>query len=241
MKKFIAEDAFWDVLPQASLGVVVARDMKPEGDVPEGDVKEISQLLAEAISAADHYLVSNTISQNPAVAVWRDAYAQFKTKKGARASVENLLKRVLKGSPVGHIAPSVDIYNAISMKYAFCVGGEDLDSLAGDMRLGIPGAGLAFVPLGEDDDDPTLDGEVCYYDDEGAVCRCWNWRDGKRTAITEGTRNAFFVIENCDSARLDDVREATEEFARLMERYLGAIIAVKEIITADNREVVIER
>lgn len=41
--------------------------------------------------------------------------------------------------------------------------------------------GDAFTPLGEDaESDPTLPGELAYVDDAGAVCRCWNWREGVR-------------------------------------------------------------
>ena len=40
--------------------------------------------------------------------------------------IRDRLKRVLKGKPVGHIAPAVDIYNTVSLTYALPVGGEDL-------------------------------------------------------------------------------------------------------------------
>ena len=54
----------------------------------------------------------------------------------------------------------------------------------GDIRLGITEGGDAFRPLGEEENAPTLEGELCYRDDAGAICRCWNWRDGERTALT---------------------------------------------------------
>lgn len=240
MKKFIAENSFWEIFPQASIGIIVARNLKPTNEINEDDAREIASMLAEANKAANAHLESNTISQNRVVAVWRDAYRQFKTKKGARCSIENLLKRVLKGNPVGSITPSVDIYNTISLTYALPVGGEDVDALSGDMRLGITAGGDAFRALGDDEDDPTLDGELCYRDDAGAVCRCWNWRDGQRTALTDETRNAFLIVESVDPARKDDPERATEELANLAERFLGADIAVKAIVTKDNREAIIE-
>ena len=97
----------------------------------------------------------------------------------------------------------------------------------------------AFLPLGEDADDPTLPGELAYIDDAGAVCRCWNWRDGQRTALTDDSRNAFLIIECVEPARVDDCRAAIDELAELVERYLGATIAVKDVITREHREVVI--
>ena len=171
MQKFVAEESFWELFPQASIGVVVARGMKGKDEVPASDAAEIARLLSDANERAKAYLTSETISENAPVKVWREAYRLFKTKKGARCSLENLLKRVLKDNPVGSITPAVDVYNAISLKHALPVGGEDLDAVAGDLRLGITEGGDAFAPLGEDEDDPTLPGELCYRDDEGAVCR----------------------------------------------------------------------
>ena len=240
MKQFVTEDSFWELFPDARIGVVVAHGMRPTAEVPEEDARAIARRLAEANSAADAHLNSNTISQNEVVAVWRDAYQKFKTKKGARCSVENLLKRVLKGNPVGSITPSVDAYNAVSLAYALPVGGEDIDAMDGDIRLGITEGGDAFRALGEDEDAPTLAGELCYRDNAGAICRCWNWRDGVRTALTDDSSKAFLIIESVDPARADDLAAATDALADMVSRYLGADIFAKEIITRDNPTMVID-
>lgn len=240
MKQFVAEDSFWELFPDARIGVVVAHGMRPTAEVPEEDARAIARRLAEANSAADAHLNSNTISQNEVVAVWRDAYQKFKTKKGARCSVENLLKRVLKGNPVGSITPSVDAYNAVSLAYALPVGGEDIDAMDGDIRLGITEGGDAFRALGEDEDAPTLAGELCYRDDAGAICRCWNWRDGVRTALTDESAKAFLIIESVDPARADDLQAAIDELADLVESHLGATIFAKEVVTRDNPTMVID-
>lgn len=239
MQKFVVEDSFWELIPEASLGVIVAHGMKSAGEVPAEDATEIARLLADANAAANGHLTSNTISENAVVAVWREAYRRFKTKKGARCSVENLLKRVLKENPVGPITPSVDIYNAISLKYALPVGGEDIHAFVGDVRLGVTEGGDAFRPLGEDEDDPTLPGEVCYRDEVGAICRCFNWRDGQRTALTDTSRDAFLIVECVDPNRVEDVQAALDEFAAFIERYMGATIAARALITRENPEMVI--
>ena len=228
MKKLVAENSFWELFPDAAIGILAVRDMRPAEDAAA-----VARLLRDANEQANRHLTSNTISENEAVRVWRETYRMFKTKKGARCSIENLLKRVLKGNPVGSITPSVDVYNAISLKYALPVGGEDLDSLAGDLRLGVTEGGDAFLPLGEDAEDPTLPGELCYRDDEGAVCRCWNWRDGQRTALTDDSANAILVVECVDPARRADL-------AALMERYLGASIEVRAVVDRAHPELVIE-
>lgn len=239
MQKFIAEDSFWELFPDAALGIVVVRGMKGADDVPPEDGAEIAKILRDANESANAHLTSETISENEPVKVWRAAYQKFKTKKGARCSVENLLKRVLKGNPVGSITPSVDIYNAISLKYALPVGGEDIDAFVGDLRLGLTEGGDAFLPLGEDEDDPTLPGELCYRDEAGAVCRCFNWRDGQRTALKDDSGNAFLIVESVDPARRADLEAALDEFAGLMERYLGAEVVVRTVVDREHPEAVI--
>lgn len=239
MKKLVAESSFWELFPDAAIGVLVVRGLKPAAAVPPEDAAAVARLLRDANEQANRHLTSNTISENEAVRVWREAYRRFKTKKGARCSIENLLKRVLKGNPVGSITPSVDVYNAISLKYALPVGGEDLDALAGDLRLGITEGGDPFLPIGEDEDDPTLPGELCYRDDEGAVCRCGNWRDGQRTALADSSANAILVMECADPARTGDLNDALDEFAQLMERYLGASIEVRAVVDRAHPEVVL--
>ncbi|WP_139651860.1 B3/B4 domain-containing protein [Raoultibacter phocaeensis] len=239
MQKFIAEDSFWELVPDAAIGIIVARGLKSADEVPHADAEEIAKLLAEANEQANKYLTSNVISENEMVRVWREAYSKFKTKKGARCSIENLLKRVLKGNPVGSITPSVDIYNAISLKYALPVGGEDLDTIEGDFRLGITQGGDAFLPIGEDEEEPTLPGELCYRDDAGAICRCWNWRDGQRSALTDDSKNAILVIECVDPARVEALNEALDEFAGLMERYFGATIEERAVVSRAIPEMVI--
>ena len=90
------------------------------------------------------------------------------------------------------------------------------------------------MPLGEEADDPTLPGELAYIDDAGAVCRCWNWRDGVRTALSDDSADAFLAIECVESERMGDCQAAIDRLAELLERYLGATVVVKTLVTRDN-------
>ena len=94
--------------------------------------------------------------------------------------------------------------------------------------------GDAFLPLGEEADDPTLPGELAYIDDAGAVCRCWNWRDGVRTALSDDSADAFLAIECVEPERMGDCQAAIDRLAELLERYLGATVVIKTLVTRDN-------
>ena len=234
--KFVCEESFWQIFPDASIGVIVADGILPTDQVSEENVAKAAKLLDRANVIAQKWVPDPTISKNEVPAVWREAYRKFKTKKGVRSSVENLLKRVLKDNPVGHINPSVDISNAISLKYAIPMGAENVDAFVGTFRLKVTEGGDYFLPIGSDDNDPTLPGELCYVDDEGAVCRCWNWRDGQRTEVTDETPHCVFIMENIQPERLSDLQEAVDELAGQLEDILGATVTHKEILTHDNPE-----
>lgn len=83
MKSFIAENSFWELFPQAAVGVVVVEGMKPTAQIPQEDVDAIAALLDRANIDAERHLTSDTISENAPVKAWREAYRLFKTKKGA--------------------------------------------------------------------------------------------------------------------------------------------------------------
>ena len=207
MSKFLADPSFWELFPQAQLGVLLLNNINNSG---------------ESVYDAEKFLVKNVFSENPVIAVWREAYRKFKTKKGVRCSIEALLKRVEKQNPVSYINPLVDIYNAASLQFGLPCGAEDSDCFDGDLILGITKGGDEFFALGDDENSPTLEGELCYRDNKGAVCRCFNWRDGKRTMITEHTKNAFVIMESIDPTRTEDLKAAMALIARypnLLLRY----------------------
>ena len=170
--------------------------------------------------------------------IWRQAFRKFKTKKGVRCSIEALLKRSTGENPVHTINPLVDIYNSASLRYALPVGSEDMDTFVGDLRLTITEGGDDFHLIGEEESNPSLPGELVYKDDAGAVCRCFNWRDGQRTMITGQTRNAFMIIENLEPERVDDLKALMDFVQENAEKYLHAKVK-KTILDKDNSEMVI--
>lgn len=238
MAKFIADKSFWELFPDAEIGVVVLNGID-NSDAVYAAHEEIIDELATANDAAVKWIPMSPLSKNPVVAVWRDAFKLFKKKKGNRASIEALLARVDKGNYVGRINPLVDIYNAASLTYALPVGGENLDSFVGDLRLTITEGGDEFFALGDEENNPTLPGELCYLDDAGAVCRCWNWRDGQRTMLTEETKNAFLIIESVDTSRHEDLLKIMDQIKEKSVEYLGASVYTADVITKDNPEIVI--
>lgn len=217
MAHFIVDESFWNLFPDAKIGVVLLKDYQKLDESPA----ELQSLLEESNELAKSFVVEEPFAENPVIQVYRQAFQKFKTKKGARSSIEALLKRAKSGKPVGTILPLVDIYNAASLRFALPCGAEDLDSFQGDLQLTLTEGGDDFYLIGSDENNPTLPGELCYKDDAGAVCRCLNWRDGQRTMITEDTQNAFLVIELLDPSREEALEAALQFIVEQSQTYLG--------------------
>lgn len=232
MKKFIIENDFWDVFPNAKIGVIVCKDI----DNSLKDEEKYKDMLSISEKEALKHLTNEEFSSNQAIKVWREAFQKFKKKKGARSSIEALLKRINNGNHLGTINPLVDIYNSISLKYAMPCGGEDIDKFAGDIRLTKAVGNEDFVTLGTDKSEPPYEGEIVYKDDEGAICRSFNWREAVRTMLTENTKNAFLCIELIDENRQEEFENALNELANLVKENLGGTCTTS-ILDINNKEV----
>jgi DNA/RNA-binding domain of Phe-tRNA-synthetase-like protein len=235
MKSFIIEDGFWGVFPNAKIGVVICHGV----DNSINDSEQYNEMLLKAEQEALSYLQDSEFSNNEVIKIWREAFQKFKTKKGARSSVEALLKRVYNGNHIGTINPLVDIYNSISLRYALPCGGEDIDKFAGDIRLTKAEGNEEFVPLGTDENAPPYEGEIVYKDNNGAICRCLNWREAVRTMLTEHTKNAFLCIELIDERRLKEFENALKDLAKTVQDNLGGTCKTS-VLDINNKEVTIE-
>ena len=235
MKRFIVEEPFWEIFPEAQIGVIVCRNI----DNHIAEEERYAAYLKEACAEAERHLQASEFTENPVIRRWRDAFYKFKTKKGARCSIEALLKRVSKGNVIGTINPLVDIYNGISLKYGVPVGGEDIDKFEGDNRLTVAAGDEEFVTYGSDKSEPPYAGEVVYKDEKGAICRCFNWRESVRTMLTEDTTNAFMCIETTVPEEREAMKGALAALREKIEQELGGSCRVS-VLDRENRQIVIE-
>ncbi|ASQ12614.1 hypothetical protein GOB07_30915 [Sinorhizobium meliloti] len=144
---------------------------------------------------------------------WADAYTRFGAKPNRTpCSAQALRKRVLKDGMIPSINPIVDLYNAVSLKYAIPVGGENYDAYAGRPLLTVADGREPFetVMNGEVVMENPLPGEVIWRDDAGVTCRRWNWRQGTRTRLEATDRRMWFVLESLETMPEGALAEASD-------------------------------
>lgn len=214
--KLSIEQAVLDRYPGLNIVAIVVHDVDNATLHPE-----ISELQAQEIRFVQMLFGEMQISAHPIIQAWRNVYQTFGTASRYHSSVEALVTRVVKGKGLSRINTLVDLYNIASLKYLVPVGGEDLTTLKGDMRLCLARGDEPFVALGAEADDPPEAGEVVYADDEGVLCRRFNWREADRSKLTERTKHAIFCLEGIPPATEIEIKEAAGTLARWIQQWCG--------------------
>ena len=190
-----------------------------DGLVPGPSDAGSDALLAAAEAHARELLAGCDVTELPAVTSWREAYRAFGAKpQRTRNSLEALLRRVPDGLP--RVNRLTDIYNAISVRHGLPLGGEDLHRYVGAPALVRADGSEPFDTIvgGEAAVEHPLPGEVVWRDDAGVTCRRWNWRQCRRTALTEDTTSALFILDVLDPLTDAEVVAAADELIDELQR-----------------------
>jgi DNA/RNA-binding domain of Phe-tRNA-synthetase-like protein len=207
------DEAVYALRPDFAVLVMTARGLR------NGPTDDWSRaLLAEAAERAP---------QPEKIDAWKDAYRAFGAKpQRTRPSVDALTRRL----PLPEINQVVDAYNAVSVKHALPIGGEDLDRYTGPARL--------IRAVGDEASEEALGqpepGEVIWRDDTGVTCRRWNWRQVARTRLVEETTSALFLLERLEPMSLEELKEAGEELADLLTRLSPEVRIATRLIGGGN-------
>jgi DNA/RNA-binding domain of Phe-tRNA-synthetase-like protein len=194
--------------------------VEAHGLVNGPSTEESSALLDDAVRRLAARLQGRAPHEEPHMAAWREVYTAFGSKPSrTRNSAEALAKRALTTAGLPRVNLLVDLYNAISVAHLIPVGGEDIDRIQGGMRLVRATGEEEFVTVagGEESVEHPDAGEVVWRDDEGVTCRRWNWRQGRRTRLTESTVNGYFILEAlCPPYTEASLDRAADELCELL-------------------------
>jgi DNA/RNA-binding domain of Phe-tRNA-synthetase-like protein len=126
-----------------------------------------------------------------------------------------------------------DVYNAVSVLHQVPLGGEDLKRYAGAPAL-IRATGQEPFDTsanGEAVIEHPDPGEVVWRDDAGVTCRRWNWRQGRRTQLSDKTTAALFILDALAPLADDALSGAADELSAHLMR-LGPDVTVERRLIA---------
>jgi DNA/RNA-binding domain of Phe-tRNA-synthetase-like protein len=202
------------------------------GIVPGPSDETSETLLQTAEDAAAELLHDRPVDQVPLVAAWREAFRAFcANPQRTRNRLEALLRRAAS-SGLPRVNRLTDLYNAVSVLHQVPLGGEDLTRYAGAPRL--------IRATGEESFDTVADGEVViehpdpgevvWCDDAGVTCRRWNWRQARRTQLSDHTTTALFILDALDPMTGADLHAAADDLVAHLSRLGPDVSASRRLI-----------
>jgi len=204
-----------------SIQVEAAPITQPEV-APAALAQACQQMLNDDVPWAENHL-----------AAWDEVFKAFGAKpKRTPCSASALRKRVMRDGSLPPLDPVVDIYNAISIRYAIPVGGENLAAYSGVPRLTLADGSEPFDTFKEGE--PVVEnpepGEVIWRDDLGVTCRRWNWRQGIRTRLDSQAQSMWFILESLPSMPLAALQEAGDELVSNLQKLMPGATARVQLL-----------
>jgi DNA/RNA-binding domain of Phe-tRNA-synthetase-like protein len=233
--RFSVEGGVFQMFPRFCRGIVMvagADNSRPSPEL-EGLLREQEEKMRQD-SKVD-------LATHPRLLAWKETYRQFGANPNKfTPSIVFLAKQVKGGKPVRSISPAVDAFNLISIKHIIPCGGDDMDSVQGDVTLGRAISDEIFAPIFKPEEvEHPEPGEIIYVNrlTKRVLCRRWNWRNADFSKLAPETRNLAINVDGMMPAiGREEIEEAAEGLKQLLLRYCGGTITI-HYLDAQNREV----
>jgi DNA/RNA-binding domain of Phe-tRNA-synthetase-like protein len=229
MKKIIIDEKIFEKYPDFVRGIIIVSDIenKPENE-------EIKELLDKEIEEK----TGQNLLEKESVKTWDKIYESFGSNPNKfPPSIKSLLKRIGKGGQVPFINSAVALFNYISIKYLIPCGGDDVDKIEGNLKLGFAQGNEDFTPLGSEEKETPEPKEVIYLDDKtlNVMCRRWNWRNGDFSKITSQTKKIVINIDGIAPVSKELIETARNELADLLNKHCQAK-STTALLNKDKKE-----
>ncbi len=119
-----------------------------------------------------------------------------------------------------------DLAFYFSVRYEVPVVALDLDEVSGDIELCRAGGNEPFRPRGSIKLEHAESNEVIYRDRAGVVCRDWSKYMSQRTALTNDTRNAAWIIETIGEVSLEKMKSMLKDMEKTIRTYCGGTVEI---------------
>ncbi|MBI2546043.1 hypothetical protein HYV81_02575 [Candidatus Woesearchaeota archaeon] len=213
--KFIVQKEVFDRVPGLVIGVVAVK-----GCNNHGKVLEIMDLLGEVEMFISSNFTKDTVSQHQHIESWRKAFAAFRKEAHTyHTPVERLIRTILEKGSVEQQNKLVDIAAYISLKYIIPIACYDLDTIFGDIELGLASGTEKFIGAEPGPAVKVAKQEIIYKDAVQVLSRAWNWKQNYTSMISKDTKNALLVIEGLPPVQQDEVESIIKELIELIDMH----------------------
>lgn len=178
-------------------------------------------------------LTTESIGKMPAILSYRKLYKEMGVDwHSRRPSPEALLRRVALKKGLYNVNTCVDAYNLIVMKYQISAGAFDLDKMSLPTILRFPKPNEQTDLLGDDKPYIYSEKELGYFDQKGGYNVDFNYRDAKRTAVTEKTKNILINIDGIHDINRSMLERTLKEVIEIITKYCGGKVEVVGVVSS---------
>lgn len=230
--KFIVTDEVFKKLENVMFGIVIAKGINNKKEYPE-----IKKILSDNINLIEGKFQNRNVKGTEEINPYREAFLKLGINPNKfMSSIEAMTTRIAKKKGFPNINSIVDIANAVSLKYLVPLGAHDLESSNGDIFVRFSNKGDQFIPFGEQEAEVLEEGELIYSIGKRVKTRRWIWRQSEEGKVTEDSSDIFFPIDGFTDKNFDNVINARNELADLLQRIFNCEIKVG-LIDKNKREI----
>lgn len=212
--------------PSISIGVAIIRGITVKSQ--DADLEKEKQVFLESLSG----LTTKSLGEFPEITSYRKLYKEMGVDwHSRRPTTEALLRRVALEKGLYTINTCVDAYNLIVMKQRVSLGAFDLDQMKLPAVLRFAKKGESILLLGDSQPTQYTEKELAYFDQIGGYNIDFNYRDAKRTMVTEKIKNVWINVDGVYDITPEKVQETLKEATEKIVKYCGGTVEFQGVIT----------
>lgn len=211
--------------PSLCVGVAVIKNIS----VKKNDIK-LQEEIARVIKEYEQ-MKPESLKDSKEVLSYRTLYKAMGIDwHSRRPSPEALLRRIIQKKGLYTVNTCVDAANLVVMKNKVSVGVFDLDQIKFPTALRFGKNGDSIMLLGNEEATAIGEKELTYVDQTGPYNLDYNYRDTKRTAVTEKTQNLLINVDGVNDIDRKVVEKTLQELVETITTYCGGKVELIGIV-----------
>ncbi|MBW2980046.1 hypothetical protein KY360_01335 [Candidatus Woesearchaeota archaeon] len=230
--------------PKLKVGIILAK-----GIDNSKKARKVASLFNEAVDYVkltytpekdtNPKLIKQHLAKSPLISAWRAEYEEYGVKTHYSTNVESMMTDIVSGNAPKSKNNLMDMCRFLSLKQIVSIGAYDLDKIKGNIYLSRAGDREKFLPADSKAIESVDKKEVICFDAAGILCRRWNWKQSRKTEVTNKTKNAIIFVYILPPLMKAELKFVLSEATELIEMACGGKLSSK-IVSKKERTVKIK-
>jgi len=228
-------DEIFSLFPEYMRGVVLAFEV-----TNTESSSSLMEMLRAAEASVREGLNLDELTAHPRIVSWREAFRKAGIKPSEfRASIEAMIRRVLRHQELPSINTLVDIGNILSLRHLLPIGAHAIDVVSNDIALCRASGEEEFVAFRSEQIEHPVPGEIIFAEGNTVLTRRWSWRQANHTLTLPTTTAIEFNIDGLPPVTKSEVEGICLELMELVQKFCGGLMRF-EILSSQNPQIALK-